>query len=147
MRMSRLAAKVVREQGILALYNGVSASILRQLTYSTARFAVYERAKQELSDRGYAVLPFYAKCLLAGTAGGIGGLVGAPADLVNVRMQNDIKLQPTSRRNYKHAVDGLYRISVEESPLMVKVLKQIFLLNAKSSFLTHPFFPENFSAV
>lgn len=38
-------AKIVRAQGILALYNGLSASILRQATYSTTRFGIYEVRK------------------------------------------------------------------------------------------------------
>lgn len=33
---------IVRTQGFLALYNGLSASLLRQLTYSTTRFAIYD---------------------------------------------------------------------------------------------------------
>lgn len=33
---------IIRKQGILALYNGLSASLLRQLTYSTIRFGAYE---------------------------------------------------------------------------------------------------------
>lgn len=33
---------IVRKQGFLALYSGLSASILRQLTYSTTRFGLYE---------------------------------------------------------------------------------------------------------
>ncbi len=33
---------IVRAQGVLALYNGLSASLVRQLTYSTTRFAIYE---------------------------------------------------------------------------------------------------------
>lgn len=37
-----MAVKIVRNQGLLALYNGLSASLLRQLTYSTTRFAIYE---------------------------------------------------------------------------------------------------------
>ena len=53
---------------------------------------------------------------MAGVSGGIGGIVGAPADMVNVRMQNDIKLPKDSpdRRNYKHAIDGLIRVMREE---------------------------------
>ena len=39
---------------------------------------------------------------------------GAPADLVNVRMQNDCKLPKDKRRNYKHAIDGIVRIVREE---------------------------------
>jgi hypothetical protein len=33
---------IVRSEGALALYNGLSASLVRQLTYSTTRFAIYE---------------------------------------------------------------------------------------------------------
>ncbi len=35
-------AGIIRNQGVLALYNGLSASLVRQLTYSTTRFAIYE---------------------------------------------------------------------------------------------------------
>lgn len=37
-------------------------------------------------------LPFLQKALLAGVSGALGGLVGTPGDLVNVRMQNDVKV-------------------------------------------------------
>jgi solute carrier family 25 (mitochondrial dicarboxylate transporter), member 10 len=46
----------------------------------------------------------------------IGGAVGNPADVVNVRMQNDMSLPPEQRRNYKHALDGLVRLIREEGP-------------------------------
>lgn len=38
--------------------------------------------------------------LLAAVGGFAGGFVGSPTDLVNVRMQNDIKLPPEKRRQY-----------------------------------------------
>lgn len=44
----------------------------------------------------------------------IGGAIGNPADVLNVRMQNDLSLPPAQRRNYKHALDGLIRIVREE---------------------------------
>ena len=34
--------------------------------------------------------------------------------MVNVRMQNDIKLAPHQRRNYKHAIDGLIQVYKHE---------------------------------
>ncbi|CAL1686636.1 unnamed protein product [Lasius platythorax] len=104
---------IIRKQGILALYNGLSASLLRQLTYSTIRFGAYEVGKQtfETPDRP---LPFYQKLLLAGVSGATGGVFGTPGDVINVRMQNDIKLAPELRRNYKHALDGLVRVIQQE---------------------------------
>ena len=58
---------------------------------------------------------------MAGISGAAGGVVGAPADMVNVRMQNDVKLplDSTQRRNYKHAIDGLIRIIREEGLMKV----------------------------
>lgn len=40
--VSRLAMKIVREQGVFSLYTGISASLCRQLSYSTVRFGIYE---------------------------------------------------------------------------------------------------------
>ncbi|KAF7993099.1 hypothetical protein HCN44_005880 [Aphidius gifuensis] len=105
--------KIIKKQGVLALYNGLSASLLRQGTYSTTRFGVYEVVKQGMEKPGEP-LPFYKKLIIAGSAGAIGGIFGTPGDLINVRMQNDIKLPKEQRRNYKHAIDGLIRVSREE---------------------------------
>ncbi|KAK7863268.1 hypothetical protein R5R35_001475 [Gryllus longicercus] len=109
----KLTVNIVKQQGILALYNGLSASLVRQLTYSTTRFGIYEIAKQSIAPSGDSI-PFYQRVGLAAVAGAAGGFVGTPGDLVNVRMQNDIKLSPELRRNYKHALDGLIRVYQEE---------------------------------
>lgn len=92
--MLQLTGKVIREQGVFALYNGLSASLMRQLTYSTTRFGIYEVGKQAMGDAS----GFGPKVLLAAGAGCVGGFVGTPADMVNVRMQNDVKLPPEQRR-------------------------------------------------
>lgn len=43
-------------------------------------------------------MPFYQKVFLAGASGACGGFVGTPGDMVNVRMQNDMKLPADKRR-------------------------------------------------
>ncbi|CAF0938280.1 unnamed protein product, partial [Didymodactylos carnosus] len=108
-----MAFHVIRTEGFLSLYNGLSASCLRQATYTTTRFAIYGAVKTLNPNPN---LPFYQKVSLAFTAGAIGSLVGAPADLINVRMQNDCKLPEGQRRNYKHAIDGIFRVWREEGP-------------------------------
>ncbi|KAH8419405.1 hypothetical protein KR222_011182 [Zaprionus bogoriensis] len=107
--VKELIANIYREAGFLGFYSGISASWFRQLTYTTARFALYEYGKQfvDASNMG-------AKVQLAIFAGIFGGIVGVPGDVVTVRLQNDIKLPPEKRRNYKHVFDGLYRIAKEE---------------------------------
>lgn len=91
--MVKLTGTIIRQQGVFALYSGLSASLLRQLTYSTTRFGIYEVGKKDLGDSG-----FLGKILLAGASGAAGGYVGTPADMINVRMQNDVKLPLDQRR-------------------------------------------------
>ncbi|XP_036268238.1 mitochondrial dicarboxylate carrier isoform X1 [Pipistrellus kuhlii] len=116
MGMTGMALQVVRSDGVLALYNGLSASLCRQMTYSLTRFAIYETVRDRLAEGSEGPLPFYKKVLLGAISGFIGGFVGTPADMVNVRMQNDMKLPQDQRRNYAHALDGLYRVAREEGP-------------------------------
>lgn len=59
----QLTGKIIRQQGIFGLYNGLSASLLRQLTYSTTRFGVYEIGKNDFGNS------FAGKIMLAGFAG------------------------------------------------------------------------------
>lgn len=113
MGMWQMAKRVVATEGIFGLYNGLSASLVRQGTYSMTRFAMYESLKNQVAPGG-GHLAFYQKALLAGLSGFCGGVVGTPGDLVNVRMQNDVKLPKELRRNYKHALDGLWRVYSEE---------------------------------
>jgi len=149
-------AGIIRKEGILAVYNGLSAAILRQLTYSTTRFAIYEVGKRKLAgDR--KDISFPEKILLAGTAGACGGFIGTPADMINVRMQNDVKLPPESRRNYKHALDGLIRVSREEGfkrlfngattattrAVFMTVGQLSFYDQVKTTLLQTPYFEDN----
>ena len=66
---------IIRSDGVLALYNGLTASLLRQLTYSTTRFGIYEVAKQRLSKQGEQI-PLAQKVFLAAISGAAGGFIG-----------------------------------------------------------------------
>jgi dicarboxylate transporter 10 len=67
----------VSESGIRSLYTGLTASLMRQMTYSLVRLGSYERIKQHITkDRP----PSSSDLLLAASiAGGLGGLAGNPA--------------------------------------------------------------------
>lgn len=43
--------KIGKNEGVLKLYAGLSASILRQATYSTVRFGVYEKLKDFITSK------------------------------------------------------------------------------------------------
>lgn len=156
----RLTSKILSEQGALALYSGISASLCRQLSYSTVRFGIYEVGKQALTSMSpdpSAPVPFFHRVALASLAGACGGLVGTPADLVNVRMQNDVKLPPEQRRNYKHAIDGMIRVYKEEGfrrlfagastatsrAVLMTVGQLSFYDQVKMYLLTTPYFEDN----
>ncbi|CAH0579256.1 unnamed protein product [Chrysodeixis includens] len=148
---------VIRNQGILGLYNGISASLLRQLTYSTSRFGIYEISKQKLAPKDGRPIPFYMSTFIAGLGGFAGGFVGNPADLVNVRMQNDVKLPPEQRRNYKNAIHGLWRVAATEGvtqlwagasmtcsrAALMTIGQLAFYDQFKSLLLATPYFKDN----
>lgn len=52
--------------------------------------------------------------LMSSASGALGGVAGNPGDILNVRMQSDKSLPPERRRNYKHAIDGLFRMARDE---------------------------------
>ncbi|GAA6058388.1 hypothetical protein JCM3770_006109 [Rhodotorula araucariae] len=97
-------------------YAGLSASILRQMTYSLTRFGVYDELKKRLAARHApgASLPIWELGLAASVAGGLGGLAGNPADVVLVRMTGDAGRPVEQRLGYKHCFDGVFRIVREE---------------------------------
>lgn len=129
----QMGVKVFKSDGIFGLYNGLTASLLRQMTYSMTRFGIYETVKKELDKPGRS-MPFYEKVLLGGFAGFVGGFVGTPADMVNVRMQNDVKLPPAQRRNYKHAIDGLYRVIRDEGA--IKLMNGATMASTRATLVT-----------
>lgn len=109
-KISSTLVGIIKAEGIAGVYSGISASLLRQLTYSTVRFGIYEELKHHLSSDA----DFLTLCGIASMSGFAGGVAGNVADVLNVRMQNDTTLPIHERRNYKNAVDGLLRMTSEE---------------------------------
>lgn len=104
---------VIKNNGFRGLYNGLSASLLRQITYSTTRFGIYEELKSSATTPN-STPSFPLLIAIASASGFLGGIAGNPADVLNVRMQHDAALPVTERRNYKNAVDGLIRMTRDE---------------------------------
>ncbi|KAL4978492.1 putative phenylalanyl-tRNA synthetase alpha subunit [Aspergillus desertorum] len=106
-------AHILRNNGIFGLYNGLSAALLRQLTYSTTRFGIYEELKSRFTSPSQSP-SFFTLLGMACTSGIIGGIAGNPADVLNVRMQSDAALPAAQRRNYRHAFHGLVQMTRTE---------------------------------
>jgi len=104
---------VVQNEGFGKLYAGLSAALLRQATYTTARLGLFRTISNSM-QKDKEPLPFWKKSVAGLLAGGIGCVFGTPADVALVRMQADGKLPPEQRRNSKHVGDALVRIVKEE---------------------------------
>jgi dicarboxylate transporter 10 len=112
--MSGTFVHVVKHNGFLGLYSGLSASLLRQISYSTTRFGIYEELKARVTKPDGPPPSFTTLIALASVSGFIGGISGNAADVLNVRMQHDAALPPAERRNYPNAVAGMLRMAREE---------------------------------
>ncbi|KAL0950693.1 hypothetical protein HGRIS_007470 [Hohenbuehelia grisea] len=102
----------VATSGMRSLYTGLSASLMRQMSYSLVRLGSYEEIKRRLSTNG----PPSTFCLLiaATFAGGLGGIAGNPADILLVRMTSDLVRPPEKRYGYSNAFTGLIELVKEE---------------------------------
>jgi len=125
--------KTVRTAGVRGLFDGISGTLLRQMSYSLCRFWAYDEAKKFVGAGKDA--PAYKLALAGSMAGGIAGIVGNPGEVLMVRMQGDYAKPPEKRLNYKHCFDGLFRMIREEgwSSLARGVTPNVFraiLMNA-----------------
>lgn len=126
-----LARKIVKEEGLSGLYKGLDAGLARQMTYGMTRLGVFrtlsdwckrkiERERPTGSaegDQAPVQLPLWQKGVCALTAGGIGAMVGNPADLAVVRLTADGGLPKALRKNYAGVFDCLSRTAKQEGVL------------------------------
>ncbi|KAF9688589.1 hypothetical protein SADUNF_Sadunf01G0004000 [Salix dunnii] len=114
--------RVMRALYLITIINiddqGLSAGLLRQATYTTARLGTFKiLTSKAIEANDGKPLPLYQKALCGLTAGAIGASVGSPADLALIRMQADATLPVAQRRNYSNAFNALFRIVSDEGVL------------------------------
>ena len=105
-----MASNIIKNEGFGTLYTGISAGLLRQATYTTARLGIHAKIVDFLKEQNKgAPLPLVQKAGAGLAAGGLGAIFGSPADLSLIRMQADGTLPAAERRNYTgvaHALTG-----------------------------------------
>lgn len=62
------ATDVVKKEGVIGLYSGLSAGLLRQLFYATSRFGFFEVFRDELAK--YRETDFLSRLIAGSTSGG-----------------------------------------------------------------------------
>lgn len=81
---------VVREEGVGALWRGVSLTALRQGTNQAANFTAYTEIKafvQRRSDNPTATLPGWQTSIIGLISGAVGPFSNAPIDTIKTRLQ------------------------------------------------------------
>ncbi|XP_013195544.1 mitochondrial 2-oxoglutarate/malate carrier protein-like [Amyelois transitella] len=109
--------EIIAKEGLLAIYSGLSAGLLRQATYTTTRLGVFNYLFDTYKETNKTAPGFGIKTLMGVAAGSIGAFVGTPAEVALIRMTADGRLPKEQRRNYKNVADALLRIIREEGVL------------------------------
>lgn len=122
---------IIANEGLFAVYNGLSAGLARQASYTTTRLGVYTWLFEKFSKPGES--PSFAMkaglgmtagkstnisdiiyMLLYPISGAVGSFVGNPTEVALIRMTGDGRLPLEQRRNYKNVFDAILRIFKEE---------------------------------
>ncbi|KAI8145833.1 mitochondrial carrier domain-containing protein [Fennellomyces sp. T-0311] len=82
------AYTIVKEEGVRALYKGVTLTALRQATNQAANFTAYQEMKKYARRlQNLDELPSYQHLILGGVSGAMGPLSNAPIDTIKTRIQ------------------------------------------------------------
>lgn len=149
-----VARGIVSSGRVLDLYTGLSAGLLRQAVYTTARLGVFDTIMTRMKTRSESTgrkITFGERAMAGLSAGGFAAMVGNPADLVLVRMQADGLKPKETRANYRSVPDAFSRIVRQEglsslwvgaSPTVARAMalnfgQLAFFAESKSQLSTH----------
>ena len=112
-----ITREIIASGKVLDLYTGLSAGLLRQAVYTTARLGFFDSfinmAKARAEAKGQPI-GFKERAAAGLSAGGLAAMIGNPADLALIRMQSDGLKPAAQRANYTSVIDALLRISRTE---------------------------------
>lgn len=111
----RGAVHIVRQLGLLGLYKGASACLLRDIPFSAIYFPAYAHMKSDFFGEGYngKKLGFGETLLAAGIAGMPAAYLATPADVIKTRLQVEAR---TGQSTYNGITDAFTKIMREEGP-------------------------------
>lgn len=109
-----IASTMVKNEGFLALYSGLSAGLTRQVIYTGARLGLYDIFCDMAKSEGEKSLSLAKTAGCAIGAGGLAAILGNPADLSLIRMQTNAMLPAEKQIKYRHAGHAMGMIMKEE---------------------------------
>ncbi|KAL0576709.1 mitochondrial aspartate-glutamate transporter agc1 [Marasmius crinis-equi] len=109
--MPRGAIHIVRQLGVVGLYKGASACLLRDIPFSAIYFPAYGHLKSDLFKEGYngKQLSFLETLAAAGIAGMPAAYLTTPADVVKTRLQVEARKGETHYKGLRDAFVKIYR--------------------------------------
>lgn len=109
--------EIISQGKIGDLYTGLSAGLLRQAVYTTARIGFFDTFMTALKKRSQSngtTIGFAERAVAGLSAGGIAAMFGNPADLALIRMQSDGLAPVAQRKNYTSVFHALRSIAATE---------------------------------
>ncbi|KAF7307212.1 tRNA (guanine(37)-N1)-methyltransferase [Mycena indigotica] len=105
------AVHIIRQLGVLGLYKGASACLLRDIPFSAIYFPTYGHLKKDLFHEGHngKELSFLELLASAGIAGMPAAYLTTPADVVKTRLQVEARKGQTHYQGLRDAFVKIYR--------------------------------------
>jgi len=107
----RGAVHIIRQLGILGLYKGATACLLRDIPFSAIYFTAYSHLKKDVFQEGYngKHLSFLETLGAAAIAGMPAAYLTTPADVVKTRLQVEARKGQTNYTGLRDAFVKIYR--------------------------------------
>ncbi|KIM47475.1 hypothetical protein M413DRAFT_439135 [Hebeloma cylindrosporum] len=105
------AVHIIRQLGILGLYKGSTACLLRDIPFSAIYFTAYSHLKTDVFQEGYngKRLSFLETLAAAGIAGMPAAYLTTPADVIKTRLQVEARKGQTNYAGLRDAFVKIYR--------------------------------------
>ncbi|KAI9448846.1 mitochondrial inner membrane protein [Russula earlei] len=107
----RGAIHIIRQLGLLGLYRGASACLMRDIPFSAVYFTAYSHLKKDVFHEGYhgKKLSFFETLGSAAIAGMPAAYFTTPADVVKTRLQVEARKGQTTYTGLADAFTKIYR--------------------------------------
>ena len=81
-----LATKIgiIREEGVMRLWTGLTPAVLRQIIYSGIRLPLYEMIRKQLGRNPDGTFALHKSVAAGMTSGALSQLIASPTDLIKV---------------------------------------------------------------
>eukprot|EP00698_Gefionella_okellyi_P002083 TRINITY_DN11961_c0_g1_i2.p1 TRINITY_DN11961_c0_g1~~TRINITY_DN11961_c0_g1_i2.p1 ORF type:complete len:313 (-),score=49.98 TRINITY_DN11961_c0_g1_i2:227-1165(-) len=128
------ASSIFANEGILGLYKGLNISMIRELTFSSARIGLYEPIKGWMLAPGQQELGFAGKLGAGVISGAVAASLFTPTDVIKVRFQADRSGRGEPRR-YRSIASAVRQI-VHEEGIIRGLYKGVFTTILRASVLS-----------